>query len=273
MSLIGNKYKLLEKIGEGAFGSIHKGENVRTKELVAVKVEPIKNNTKLLKNESIIYQYLINNDGLPNVKWFGKDKTNYYMVLNLLGESLESLKERKGSFSLKLVLQIGIQIINLLRMIHNKGLVHRDIKPDNFLLGLNNKNKQINIIDFGFCKTFLNDNKHIDIKKTNNIIGTNNFASTNAHEFNELSRRDDLESLGYMLIYFYLGNLPWKDYSNNEMIKIMKNNIVNDESIPKVILKYFEIIKCLEFKEAPNYELLINIFKNELKEDVKEQIK
>jgi serine/threonine protein kinase len=273
MSLIGNKYKLLEKIGEGAFGSIYKGENVRTKELVAVKVEPIKKNTKLLKNESIIYQYLINNDGLPNVKWFGKDKTNYYMVLNLLGESLQSLKERKKIFSLKLVLQIGIQIINLLRMIHNKGLVHRDIKPDNFLLGLNNKSRQINIIDFGFCKTFLNDNKHIDIKKTNNVIGTNNFASTNAHEFNELSRRDDLESLGYMLIYFYLGNLPWKDYSNNEMIKIMKNNIMNDESIPKVILKYFEIIKSLEFKEAPNYELLINIFKNELKEEVEEQIK
>jgi serine/threonine protein kinase len=74
MSLIGNKYKLLEKIGEGAFGSIYKGENIRTRELVAIKVEPIKNNTKLLKNESIIYQYLINNEGLPNVKWFGKIK-------------------------------------------------------------------------------------------------------------------------------------------------------------------------------------------------------
>jgi serine/threonine protein kinase len=265
---INNKYKLLEKIGEGAFGSIYKGENIRTKELVAIKVEPIENNTKLLKNESIIYQYLINNQGLPNVKWFGKDKTNYYMVLNLLGESLQSLKERKNRLSLKIVLQIGIQVINLLRMIHNKGLVHRDIKPDNFLLGLNNKNKQIHIIDFGFCKTFLIDNKHIDIKKTNNIIGTNNFASINAHEYNELSRRDDLESLGYMLVYFYLGNLPWKDYSNNEMIRILKYNIVNDESIPKIILKYFELIRCLDFKEVPNYELLINIFKNELKEDI-----
>ena len=269
MSLIGNKYKLLEKIGEGAFGSIYKGENYRTNEIVAIKVEPIKNNTKLLKNESIIYQFLINNEGLPNVKWFGKDKSNYYMVLNLLGESLQSLKERKKTFSLKLVLQIGIQIINLLRMIHNKGLVHRDIKPDNFLLGLNNKSRQIYIIDFGFCKTFLNDNKHIDMKKTNNIIGTSNFASVNAHDFNELSRRDDLESLGYMLVYFYLGDLMWKDYSNNQMIKIMKNNIINDENIPRIILKYFDIIKGLEFKEAPNYDLLINIFKNELTEETK----
>jgi serine/threonine protein kinase len=266
MTLINKKYKLLEKIGEGAFGSIYKGENNRTKELVAIKIEPIENNTKLLKNESIIYQFLINTEGMPNVKWFGKDSCNYYMVINLLGESLQSLKERKNTFSLKLVLQIGIQIINLLRKIHNKGLVHRDIKPDNFLLGLNNKNKEIHIIDFGFCKTFLNDNKHIEMKKTNNIIGTANFASINAHDFNELSRRDDLESLGYMLIYFYLGNLPWKDYSNNEIIKIMKNNIMNDETIPKIILKYFEIIKCLRFKEEPDYDLLINTFKNKLKE-------
>jgi len=266
MSLIGNKYKLLEKIGEGAFGSIYKGENNRTKELVAIKVEPIKNNTKLLKNESIIYQFLINNEGLPNVKWFGKDNINYYMVINLLGESLQSLKERKENFSLKLVLQIGIQIINLLRMIHNKGLVHRDIKPDNFLLGLNNKNKQIHIIDFGFCKTFIINDKHIDLKKTNNIIGTNNFASINSHEFNELSRRDDLESLGYMLIYFYFGELVWNNYTDNEIIKTLKNNIISDENIPKIILKYFEIVKRLEFKETPDYDLIVNIFKNELKE-------
>jgi serine/threonine protein kinase len=149
-------------------------------------------------------------------------------------------------------------------MIHDKGLVHRDIKPDNFLLGLKNKNKQIYIIDFGFCKTFLNNNTHIDMKKTSSLIGSNNFASVNAHEFNELSRRDDLESLGYMLVYFYIGNLIWKDYSNNEMIRLMKNNIENDENIPIILIKYFEIVKSLEFKENPKYDLLFDIFKNEL---------
>ena len=81
MNIIQNKYKLIEKIGQGSFGSIYKGENIRTNELVAIKIEPIKNNTKLLKNESIIYQYLINSEGLPNVKWFGKDDNNYYMVI------------------------------------------------------------------------------------------------------------------------------------------------------------------------------------------------
>jgi serine/threonine protein kinase len=150
-------------------------------------------------------------------------------------------------------------------MIHERGLVHRDVKPDNFLLGLGKKNNQIYIIDFGFCKSFLNNNKHIENKKTSNLIGTPNFASINAHEFNELSRRDDLESLGYMLIYFYYGNLIWKDLTNNEMIKIMKNNIINNDDIEPVLINYLKIIKYLEFSEIPNYDLLIDMFKNKIK--------
>jgi len=133
-SLIGNKYILLELIGSGSFGSIYKGENVRTKEKVAIKVEPVKNETRLLKNETIIYNRLSNKPGIPDIKWYGKDDENYYMVLNLLGESLESLKERKGSFSLKTTLQMGINILDLLLTIHEAGLIHRDVKPDNFLL-------------------------------------------------------------------------------------------------------------------------------------------
>ena len=132
--IIGKKYELICKIGSGAFGSIYKGKNIRTGESVAIKMEQVDSQTKLLKNESIIYQFLINTEGLPNVKWFGKDNYNYYMVLNLLGDSLQTLKERKKTFSLQLTLQIGIQIINLLRSIHNKGLVHRDIKPENLLI-------------------------------------------------------------------------------------------------------------------------------------------
>jgi serine/threonine protein kinase len=264
---INNKYLIIKKIGEGSFGTIYKGRNIRTNEYVAIKVEPIRKGTKLLKNESIIYNHLNNCVGIPSVKWFGKDKINYYMVINLLGESLQDLKNKNTSFSLKLTLQIGINIINLLKTIHNNGFVHRDIKPDNFLLGLNNKSNQIYIIDFGLCKPYIYKEKHIDIKSSHSLIGSKTYASINAHDFIELSRRDDLESLGYMMLYFYLGELSWQDLkeASNEDIKYMKNNL-KLESIPEVLVNYIKYVKNMEFNENPNYYLIIDNFKRSIED-------
>ena len=264
MSLINNKYKILKKIGSGCFGEIYKGENIRTNEEVAIKIEPINNNLKLLKNESIIYQHLTGLNGIPTVKWFGKDENNYYMVLNLLGDSLQTIKNEKGSFSLKLVLQIGIQILSLLQTIHTKGLVHRDIKPDNFLLGNNETNKQLYIIDFGFCKTYMNNDKHIECKSTNSLIGSLTYASINSHNLIELSRRDDLESLGYMLIYFYMGELEWQKEKNIESIVKMKQHIIHNSEIPEVLTDFLKYSTKLSFEEIPKYSWLIHVFKREI---------
>ena len=265
-ALIGKKYILLDLIGSGSFGSIYQGENVRTQEKVAIKVEPIKNETKLLKNEATIYQYLSNKQGIPEVKWYGKDNINYYMVLNLLGNSLEAIKEQKGTFSLKTTLQIGINILDLLRTIHEAGLIHRDIKPDNFLLSLSDTNKKINIIDFGLCKSYLNNEKHIEMKQTSSLIGTPTYASINAHNFMELSRRDDLESLGYMLIYFYLGELEWQkiDSTNHELIKTIKTNIIHNTKIPHILIEYIKFVRTIDFEEKPYYHTLFEVFKNEI---------
>jgi len=270
--IINKKYKLLDKIGEGSFGSIYKAHNIRTEEYVAIKVEPIENATKLLKNESTIYHYLNNVPRIPTVKWYGKDEYNYYMVINLLGKSLQDLKKKHYIFPLKLVLQIGIQLIELLQKIHEKGLIHRDIKPDNFLFGLNDESKKLHIIDFGFCKSFIKDDKHMPLKKTRNLIGSNTYASINAHKFIELSRRDDIESLGHMLIYFYLGSLPWQDISElsvtneniHETIINLKTQLLETTSIPTVLINYMKYVRNLGFEEKPYYIQLIDSFQNNL---------
>lgn len=266
MELINNKYILINKIGCGCFGSIYKGQNVRTKEYVAIKVESIKDELKLLKNESKIYNYLNGCDCIPFVKWYGKDDKNYYMVINLLGNSLQNLMDSKKKFSLSLVLKIGIKIINILKIIHEKGFIHRDIKPDNFLFGVNQIDK-LYLIDFGLCKSYLDKNRlHNKLKKTFSLIGSKNYASINAHEYNELSRRDDLESLCYMLLYFYNGNLPWRNIVDENLIITSKKNFLNENSInnSNCILDFLKYIRAMEYEEKPNYYLIIDNFKREI---------
>lgn len=268
MKIVNNKYTILEKIGEGSFGSIYKGQNIRTNEHVAIKIEPIKDCLKLIKNESIVYQFLNNTSGIPHIKWYGKDTENYYMVINLLGDSLQSFKEKNKNLSLKIVLQIGIKIIQLLQIIHEKGLVHRDIKPHNFLFG-NQYQTDIYIIDFGFCKSYL----YTKERKTKSLIGSISYASINAHNLIELTRRDDLESVGYMLSYFYLDKLPWQtiaqlNLTNSEFhsqIIDMKLKILEDSNnIPVVLQKYIRYVRNLKFEERPNYSMIINDFLREI---------
>jgi serine/threonine protein kinase len=269
MELINKKYIILDRLGSGAFGLIYKGQNIRTKEFVAIKVERIDDNLRLLKNESKIYHYLNGCSGIPIVKWFGKDKINYYMVINLLGISLQEFKNKINKFPLNLVLKIGIKIIILLKTIHEKGLVHRDIKPDNFLFGINelNKSNKLNelfLIDFGFCKSYLDEENHVKIKPTHNIIGSINYASIMSHRRYELSRRDDLESLCYMLLYFLNGSLPWNNITDENIVINLKYEIINDNRYPIVILDLLKYVRTMEYEEKPNYYLIIDNFKREI---------
>jgi serine/threonine protein kinase len=259
--VVNHKYKIVEPIANGAFGSVFKAINMRTNELVAVKVEPIIHNLKLLKNETIIYNYLKNVKGIPSVKWYGTDGTNYYMVLNLLGNSLQRLKDDVTTFSLNLVFQIGIKVLELLKTIHDKGLVHRDIKPDNFLFGLQDLKTTLHIVDFGLCKPFIENEMHIECKKTAGLIGSHSYASVNAHNHYELSRRDDLESVCYMLVYLLIGTLDWQHLPSNKTdhIKALKMNIVQNPSIPTQLIDYINYVWELEFDETPDYELLVQL--------------
>jgi serine/threonine protein kinase len=274
-NIIGNKYKLIKQIGSGSFGSIFEGNNIRTNEKVAIKIELISDELKLLKHESNIYRLLTNVDGVPKIKWYGKDNLYYYMVIDLFGNSLQELLYKSKKLSFKVVLQIGINILNILMKIHDNGFIHRDIKPENFLLTLSKPTKVV-LIDFGISKPYLINNQHINFKYKHKFIGTLNFASINAHNFYEQSRRDDLESVAYMLMYFFLGELVWINDDNinsinldefgseNNYVRSKKELIINNSDIPNVLIDFYKNIRALEFEERPNYEKYIHNFREEL---------
>ena len=261
--MINNKYNIISKIGNGSFGTIYKGENIRTNEYVAIKVEPINNEIKMLKNETKIYQYLNGCQFVPQIKWFGKDDNNYYMVINLLGNSLQDLLNKYKKFSLSLTLKLGIKLLEIIKSIHEKGLVHRDIKPHNFLFEINGLDKLF-IIDFGFCKTYLDNktNQHIKETKISALIGSPNYASINSHNKMVISRRDDLESIFYILFYLYKGSLPWSEISDENLILKLKKKLNFD--LPSILMEFIKYIREIKFDEAPNYCLFIDKFKKEI---------
>jgi serine/threonine protein kinase len=263
-----NKYKLLEKINQGMFGCIYKGENIRTKEEVAIKIEKI-SESSLLKNEAKIYVYLRKIDGFPEVKWFGSDNKHTFLVMNLLGDSLTVFRKKQNYISINKIIDIGIQMFHLIKLLHDRDMIHRDIKPDNFLFGLEtnqkqnqnqNQNQKLYLIDFGFCKRFkLENGSHIPIKTISNIIGTANYISLNVHYKIEPSRRDDLESIVYIMLFLF-DNMVWANYTSEKLTNIIesKENILN-QNIPDFFKKMITYIRLLKFDETPNYYFLNEI--------------
>ena len=276
--IIANKYKILKEIGKGAFGKVYKGENIRTKELVAIKVEKVNGDIKSLKYETQIYQAITSGkkvNGFVQVKWFGLVKDFYFMVLPLLGDTLSTFKRTYhdvGKLPINLILSFGKEMIKRLQYIHDKGFIHRDVKPDNFLFDLSTEKTPNNIylLDFGFCKQYLlPDGSHIPKKINKQLIGTPNYVSINIHNGLEPSRRDDLESVGYIMI-----NLFYRDdeiqMKNMTEIIAFKFSIISTDTpeqekklgfqlVPQIIKDYLNYCKHLKFEQTPDYDYLYSI--------------
>lgn len=268
--IIDGKYKILKKLGEGSFGKIFSGINNNTKEEVAIKIEQ-DSNSSVLKNEARMYTALREIDGIPNIRAWGKEGKFNYLVIDHLGKSLEELKNNSsGKLSLKMVLIMGLQMITRMEAIHSYGILHRDIKPDNFLIGNDNKNI-LYLIDFGLSKTYIKKGKHVAIERNRNITGTARYVSINVHKGILPSRRDDMESIGYILLYLLHGDLPWqglkaKKEEKNKLIGDIKSNIklwdFYSDTIPGEIILFIEYCKTLQYDEEPDYLYLKNILNN-----------
>ena len=268
-SILFKKYFVIKKIDEGSFGSIYLSQNIQTKEKVAIKIENRNNENPLLEREAYILFYL-RGPGLPEVKTFGKTKDLYILIQNLLGPSLANLLDKHSiNFTIKDICMLSIQMIERLEYIHSKDYIHRDIKPHNFLMGIDDPDI-LYLIDFGLSKKYRSKKgKHIKFSINNNITGTPRYCSINGLRGGEQSRRDDLESLFYVIIYFFRGNLPWQNLkikSRQERfnrINYIKKNIsykVLCENLPQELYNFGIYIRHLKFEEDPDYNFLRNCF-------------
>ena len=280
-NVLSNDYIIIERIGSGSFGEVYLAQ-YKDGGYVAAKVEEkekLKSTDSRVYNEYKIYYYLHKANfkvGLPKVYDYIQTSDYNIMFMQLLGPSLEDLFNKYNrKFKLPTIFLLAEQLITLLQQLHESKFIHRDIKPNNFLIGRDNNTDQIYMMDFGLSKKYINDGKHIKFRDKRSLIGTARYASINMHMGFEPSRRDDLESTGYMLIYLIKGVLPWQGIKKQKgidhiesigEIKISTSISTLCKGVPNSFKDYLQYCRNLKFDETPDYAYLQKLFKLDCKD-------
>ncbi|CAD2217913.1 casein kinase 1 [Angomonas deanei] len=277
--LIAGRFKIEERLGGGAFGEVFKGVDVVTGVPVAMKMELTKDGPRSHLNlEHKIYHRF--NEcpvtiGVPRSYFCGKVGDYTVMVMDLLGPCLEDLFNAcDRNFGTKTVCMMGIQIIQRIQYLHSVGYLHRDIKPENFVMGINEFSHVVYVIDVGLSKAWRDySGKHVPFSDGKSLTGTARYVSINTHEGFQQSRRDDLEAVSYLIMYFLRGSLPWQG------LKAMKNDVryerirdVKKATSPEELAKDFapefgELVayaRGLQFEEEPDYAYCVGLLKKVL---------
>lgn len=278
-NVVGVHYRVGKKIGEGSFGVIFEGTNLLNSQQVAIKFEPRKSDAPQLRDEYRTYKILVGCPGIPNVYYFGQEGLHNILVIDLLGPSLEDLFDHCGRrFTIKTVVMVAKQMLSRVQTIHEKNLIYRDIKPDNFLIGRPGTKAAsvIHVVDFGMAKQYRDPKtrQHIPYRERKSLSGTARYMSINTHLGREQSRRDDLEALGHVFMYFLRGGLPWqglKAATNKQKYEKIgekkQTTAIKDlcDGYPEEFSKYLSYVRDLGFEDTPDYDYLRDLFTQALK--------
>jgi serine/threonine protein kinase len=277
--LIANRYSIDKCIGNGTFGNVYKGQNNKNNEYVAIKLEDKRTSYRLLKRETSILKYLYEHQCrfIPCVFWFGEIGDSMGLIMTYYEGSLNDYINTKDITENKRN-AIMIQCIRILESVHTNFVIHRDIKPQNFML----KNGELYLIDFGLATFYVDENRmHTSNSINGQIAGTPKYISHFIHDGDTPSRRDDIISLGYMYIFLYAHELPWDSVYNDDthdatytseihtlhtkniqrkQMKSIENIVTVCELINDRIPVFIKNSYNIEYIVEPNYDFLCSIF-------------
>lgn len=283
--LLFNRFSLKSLIGKGSFGHIFLAEDILHSKKVAVKIESI--HSRQLETEASIFQFFPRERDertstcVPKFYFYASEENYRILAMQLLGPSIEKLfVSMNKHFSLKTILMLADQMISCLEFLHKNNVIHQDIKTDNFAVSFNPQNPQspnspyqtVFILDFGLSKRYINSNgEHIPYTEGKSLIGTPRYASVNALQGHEQSRRDDMEALGYLLLYLLIGSLPWQGLAGktreekvSQILEVKSHTNFEElcKGYPIEFYEYITKVRSLEFEEEPHYSEYRQLFRN-----------
>ncbi|CAD8077065.1 unnamed protein product [Paramecium sonneborni] len=270
---INNQFVTQKKISQGSFGIVMQGIDQKNGNQVAIKIErPENEHLHSLDKEVEILERLQNIQGVPQIYYYGWEDQYNVIVMELLQKDLSSILKQRKKFSLKSIFQLSIELVLILEEIHKQGVLHRDLKPENMML--DDKNT-VYLIDFGISKIYIRKNGMlIPFKDRLPFVGTSRYASISAHKGYELGRKDDLESLIYVMLYCFKGNLPWQnlkhipDDQRTNKIGEMKENIEAKElfkDLPNEFIRIYEYLRKLTYASEPDYKTIVKLLQQAAK--------